>query len=188
MERHLPGRGSSDRLNGYDHPIVTAPGVDLRRATVADAPAMAVAHVDSIRSLGPAYYDAEAVDAWAAAVRPQMYLDAMAAGEVFFIAIGAVEGQSAVLGFASHRPDADEDSVSVYVRGAAARQGLGSALLQMAERHARDHGVAVVTIEASLAGVAFYRRHGFYEVERGAARLTNGALIPCVVMRKGLAA
>jgi hypothetical protein len=27
---------------------------------------------------------------------PQMYLDAMAAGEVFFIAVGAVEGQSAV--------------------------------------------------------------------------------------------
>ena len=147
---------------------------------------MAMAHVDSIRSLGPAYYDAGAVDAWAAAVRPQMYLDAMAAGEVFFIAIGAVEGQTAVLGFASHRPDDDGDSVSVYVRGAAARQGLGSALLQMAERHARDRGVTTVTIEASLAGVAFYRRHGFDEVERSDARLGNGALIPCVVMRKAL--
>ena len=158
----------------------------LRRAGPADAEAIAAAHADSIRSLGPGAYTADAVDAWASAVRPGMYVDAMAAGEVFFIAIAAGEGEPIVLGFASHRPEGNQDGGSVYVRGAAARQGLGSALWRLAEAHARAHGATVITIEASLVAEAFYRRLGFEELSRDVAVLGNGASMPCIVMRKHL--
>jgi putative acetyltransferase len=160
--------------------------VELRRATPADAPAMAVAHLDSIRSIGPAFYSAPLVDAWAAAVTPEMYVKAMAGGEVFFIAVAARDGEPEVLGFASHVPHAGNDGASAYVRGSAARQGVGSALWRMAEAHAREQGATAITIEASLAGVTFYRAHGFVEIERCDVQLQNGVAIPCVVMRKDL--
>jgi hypothetical protein len=76
--------------------------VEFRRATPADAPAMAVAHLDSIRSIGPAFYASELVDAWAAVVTPEMYVKAMAEGEVFFIAVAASGGD--VLGSKTSSP------------------------------------------------------------------------------------
>lgn len=72
------------------------------------------------------------------------------------------------------------------MRGSAARQGVGSALWQLAEAHARAHGATAITLEASLAGVAFYRALGFVEIERRDVQLRNGVAIPCVVMRKDL--
>ena len=157
----------------------------MRRATPADAPAMAEAHVDSIRRLGPAFYGPELVESWAAGVTPDMYVQAMTDGEVFFIALAAVDGgQPAVLGFASHRPDGGDDGASCYVRGGAARQGIGSHLWRLAEAHAREQGAAAITIEASLPGVPFYRAHGFVEIEPRDVCLRSGASIPCVLMRK----
>ncbi|HZI79691.1 MAG TPA: GNAT family N-acetyltransferase [Vicinamibacterales bacterium] len=163
------------------------PDVEMRRATPADAPAMALAHLDSIRSLGPAFYEAELVDGWSAAVTPDMYVRAMAEGEVFFIAVAPLDGQPAVLGFSSYVPGRGDDGASVYVRGSAARQGLGRALWRLAEAHARAQGAAAITIEASLAGLAFYRALGFVEIGPCDVRLHSGASIPCVVMRKPLA-
>ena len=157
--------------------------VELRRATPADAPAMAAAHLDSIHSIGPAFYSPELVDAWASSVTPEMYVKATAGGEVFFIAV-APDGR--VLGFASHVPNRGNDGASAYVRGSAARQGVGSALWRMAEAHAREQGATAITIESSLAGVAFYRAHGFVEIERCDVQLQNGVAIPCVMMRKDL--
>ena len=158
--------------------------VEFRRATPADAAAMAAAHLDSIHSLGPAFYGPELVAAWAARVTPEMYVKAMAGGEVFFIAVAAANGE--VLGFASHVPNRGNDGASAYVRGSAARQGVGSALWRLAESHARAHGASAITIEASLAGVAFYRAHGFTDVEPCDVPLANGVAIPCIVMRKDL--
>jgi putative acetyltransferase len=160
----------------------------MRQATRADLPAMAAAHIDSIRSLGSAYYAADLVEAWAAAVRPQMYLDAMRDGEVFFIAVGSTSEGPVVLGFSSHRPETGDDGISVYVRGDCARRGLGTALLQLAEAHAVSAGAAALTIHASLGAVHFYAANGFEEAGQGTARLHTGASMPCVVMRKRLTA
>ena len=155
-----------------------------RRAGRLDAPAMANAHLDSIRTLGPAFYSSEVVETWASAVSPDMYVRAMDGGEVFFVATGEVAGQPAVLGFSSHRIDDTQDGVSVYVRGAAARRGIGTALLRLAESDAAAHGASSIQIQASLAGVAFYRSNGFEEIGRGEAELTTGRTMPCVFMRK----
>jgi putative acetyltransferase len=152
----------------------------------ADAAAMAAAHRDSIQALGPRFYPPPVVEGWSAAVTPEMYAAAMQAGEVFFVATGTIDGEAAVLGFSSHRPDDDEDGASVYVRGGVARQGIGSALLRLAEAHARAHDAASIAIQASLAAVAFYRANGFEEIGRGAARLMTGASMACVFMRKRL--
>jgi putative acetyltransferase len=158
----------------------------FRRASPADAEAILAAHLDSIRSIGPRFYPPEIVEAWAEGLTPEVYRNAMASGEAFFIATGDEDGRPTVLGFSTHRVDDEQDGASVYVRGSASRRGLGSALLRLAEQHARAQGATEIRIQASLAGVAFYQKNGFEELERGNAVLMTGRSMPCVMMRKPL--
>lgn len=164
--------------------IANLGSVTLRRATEQDADAIALAHIDSIHTLGPGFYPSDVIEAWGEGLTADLYARAMQGGEAFFIATMRVDGQEVVLGFATHRVDDEQDGASVYVRGRAARQGIGTALLQLAEEHARSHGASSIQIQASLAGVAFYRANGFEELRRGEAVLMSGTSMPCVLMRK----
>jgi putative acetyltransferase len=159
---------------------------DVRPAGLADVHGIAAAHLDSIRSLGPLYYPAQVVNDWGARVTGDLYVTAMASGEIFFIAVGELGGQSEVLGFSSHRIDENEHGVAVYVRGNAARFGIGSDLLRSAEASAVGAGATSIHIDASLAAVEFYRANGFEEVGRGEHRLWSGRAMACVFMRKDL--
>jgi len=160
--------------------------ITIRRATPDDADGMAAAHLDSIRSLGPAFYTPDLVERWARAVRPDMYVDAMDGGEVFFVATDAAGGNQAILGFSSQRVDDEQDGVSVYVRGDVARRGIGTRLLREAEAHAITVGASSIQIQASLSGVDFYKANGFEETGRGDVPLSSGSM-PVVFMRKLLA-
>lgn len=124
--------------------------------------------------------------AWSAGLTAELYAHAMTGGEAFFVATGMLDDEVVVLGFSTHRVDDAQDGASVYVRGRAARNGIGTRLLDQAERHARDHGATSLQIQASLAGVAFYRANGFDEVGLGEAALLSGASMPCVFMRKSI--
>jgi GNAT superfamily N-acetyltransferase len=174
-----------DGLQWQNLPIVSGE-VQVRRAGAIDAEAIALAHADSIRSIGPGFYSPDVVHAWSSGLTPDLYRRAMDGGEAFFIAIGELDGERVVLGFATHRVDDDQDGASVYVRGRAARRGIGTALLRLAEDHARAHGATTIQIQASLAGVEFYKANGFEELGRGEARLMSGHSMPCVFMRKVL--
>ena len=157
----------------------------IRKAHPSDADAIGAAHLESIRSIGPTFYPAAVVNDWAEGLTGQVYVQAMESGEVFFIAVGEIDGVPAVLGFASdYRVDGPEHETSVYERGSAARQGVGSALLKMAQADALHQSAQSVRIEASLAGVEFYRANGFHELGRGETRLMSGHTIACVFMRK----
>jgi GNAT superfamily N-acetyltransferase len=161
--------------------------VVIRVATKGDVDAIAVAHRDSIQSLGPAFYPPQAVTDWQEGIEPALYLNAIASGEVFFIAVEVTENEPVVLGFSSdYRIEGTTHGVSVYVRGSAARKGVGSALLGHAEGHARNAGATVIEIDASLVAETFYGAHGFVELTRGETRLTTGRTIECVFMRKEL--
>lgn len=158
---------------------------ETRRADPSDVEAIAQAHRDSIRSIGPTFYAPHVVDAWEEGLRGDVYRKAMEGGEVFFIATGDIDRQSVVLGFASdYRLDGTSHGTSVYVRGVAARRGIGSTLLRMAEAHAVSAGAEQIRVEASLAGVDFYKANGFVELGRGETRLMSGHPIACVFMRK----
>jgi len=126
------------------------------------------------------------VATWGSGLTPDIYVKAMEGGEVFFIATGYIDSEPAVLGFSTHRVDDAQDGTSVYVRGGAARRGIGTTLLRLAEQHALAHGATSIQIQASLAGVEFYTANGFEEIGRGEALLTSGRSMPCVFMRKRL--
>jgi putative acetyltransferase len=107
-------------------------------------------------------------------------------GEVFYIAIGEIDGRPAILGFASHRVDGTRHGTAVYIRGGAARRGIGSALFQLAEAHAVAAGASCIDVDASLAAVEFYQMNGFEVVGRGDHPLSSGQRMACVFMRKPL--
>ena len=165
---------------------MTSGEVQVRRADPTDAAAIASAHLDSIRSIGSTFYPRDVVDAWGSGLTPDIYVQAMEGGEAFFIATKHIDGQPVVLGFATHRVDDSQDGTSVYVRGGAARQGIGTSLLRLAEAHALAHGATSLQIQASLAGVEFYKANGYQEIGRGEAQLMSGKSMPCVFMRKFL--
>jgi putative acetyltransferase len=158
----------------------------IRRATASDATDIAAAHADSIRSIGPHFYGAETVNDWGSGLSSDVYVKAMECAEAFWIAVGGLGSKPEVLGFSSHRADEHQHGISVYVRGDAARQGIGSALFRVAEAAATRAGATTIDIAASLAAVAFYKAHGFEEVGRGEHRLQSGQSMPCVFMRKPL--
>jgi ribosomal protein S18 acetylase RimI-like enzyme len=169
------------------NPVMKFAEFQTRRAEASDADAIAEAHRDSIRSIGPLYYPPDIVDRWSEGLSADVYVRAMDGGEVFFIATGQIDGQPAVLGFASdYRLDGSEHGTSVYVRGSAARRGVGSALFRLAEALAIARGATSIRVDASLAGVDFYKANGFVETARGEARLMSGHAIACVFMRKPL--
>lgn len=162
---------------------------ETRRAHRSDADDIAVAHRDSIRSVGPKFYPTNVVDDWEEGLTGDVYVKAMEGGEVFFIATGEIDGKAAVLGFATdYCVDGSEHGTSVYVRGIAVRRGIGSALFRLVEAHAVANGATSIHVEASLAGVEFYKANGFVEVGRGETRLMSGRPIACVFMRKTLVA
>jgi len=155
----------------------------LRRATPSDAEAIARTHRDSIETIGPHFYLAEIVREWGSGLTPDSYRRAMEHGEAFFI---AVDANDTVLGFSTHRVDGSQHGTAVYVRGSAARRGVGSALYRRAEAQALSAGAERIVIDASLAAVEFYKAHGFEETGRGDHRLRSGRRMPCVFMRKTL--
>jgi len=160
---------------------------EIRRAEPSDAEAIASAHLDSIRSIGPGYYEPAIVQDWGAHVEAGLYLRAMSRGEVFFVAIDRQrDASSSVLGFSSHAQYGNGHGVGVYVRGSVARCGVGSALLRAAEADAIASHATSLEIDASLAAADFYARHGFLETGRGSHRLPSGRSMSCVFMKKSL--
>jgi putative acetyltransferase len=158
----------------------------VRRADLSDVDSIAAAHLDSIRSIGSLYYEAATVCDWSARVKGDLYVNAMARGEEFYIAIGTLEDKPAVLGFSSHRMNGNEHRTAVYVRGNAARLGVGSALFRTAEAAAIRAGATSIHVDASLAAIEFYKANDFEEVGRGEHQLSSGRSMACVVMRKNL--
>jgi GNAT superfamily N-acetyltransferase len=161
--------------------------VDIRRATTADVEAIAAAHRDSIVSLGPRCYPHDDIAHWQDGVTPELYLNAMSGGEAFFVAQARAACARIVIGFSSaYAIEGTTFGVSVYVRGTAARRGVGRALYDAAEADARSRGATIIDIDASLAGVEFYRQMGFVELARGQTRLPSGHVLATVEMRKRL--
>src|SRR6266545_4557352 len=159
---------------------------EIRAAGVGDVEEIGAAHLDSIRSIGSLYYAADIVNDWGARVKGDLYLTAMARGERFFIAVGEPRNPREILGFSSHRVDGDEHRTAVYVRGKAARLGVGSALFRSAEASAIAAGATSIHVDASLAAVEFYKANGFEEVGRGTRRISSARSMACVFMRKNL--
>jgi hypothetical protein len=78
------------------------------------------------------------------------------------------------------------ESGEVFVIATGEIQGVAAVLGLRATTRLRTHGATRIRVEASLAGVEFYRANGFIELDRGVTRLMSGKPIACVFMQKAL--
>ena len=126
---------------------------EARLAQPSDGDDIALAHRDSIRSIGPNFYPPDVVDDWHDGLTGDVYRRAMQNGEVFFIATENVDGKVLVLGFATdYRIEGSKHGTSVYVRGIAARRGIGSVLLGWPKRTPSSPGLHTSKSRPRLPG------------------------------------
>ena len=80
----------------------------------------------------------------------------------------------------------ESDLRAVYVSPEGARRGCGSALVREIERTARDHGVAHLTLFASLNAEQFYAGLGYRATARTEVVLPNDQRMAGIQMEKDL--
>jgi putative acetyltransferase len=135
---------------------MTAPAeAPFRRVDAADVPALAALYAHSARTLGPQVYGAEQVAAWQCFAQ-----DAAAfADYVLSASTWLAEDAAGPLGFCGI--DAQGEVRSLYVRAAATRVGLGSALLAHALDVARRQGQCCFAAWATPFSLPVFHRAGF---------------------------
>lgn len=75
---------------------------------------------------------------------------------------------------------------AMYTDPAAARRGVGRAILAEAERRALSEGFRKGTLVSTMAGEPLYRACGWREVERWTAQTSDGVGVPVLTMEKTL--
>jgi putative acetyltransferase len=135
----------------------------IRPATPADAEALCALHKASVRALCLGAYTADEIEAWLRDREPRGFRHAMTdGGETMLVA----EREDAVVGFASIK---ETVLFGLYVDPAKGR-GAGRLLLAAAEDEVRRRGAGVLSLQATLNAVPFYRQHGFMRQGRSTAR------------------
>jgi GNAT superfamily N-acetyltransferase len=175
--------------------------VRIRKATLADVPAIEPLIATSARMLGAGDYTAEQIEAallgvWG--VDTEIIRD-----ETYFV--GEVENELVLCGGWSRRAtlfggdaydrresrllDPRNDAARIrafFVHPNWARRGLGSRLLALCEREARAAGFVVAELVATLPGERLYARHGYAATGRRSDTLPGGVSIDSVPMRRTL--
>jgi GNAT superfamily N-acetyltransferase len=179
---------------------MSMPRYRIRPAVAADAEALRAMQERSVRELGIGFYPAALIESF---IRQVGILDLAVLEEGHLFA--AVGEDGAILGSAGWSrldpayeaaPDGSRRALPdpaaalvrcVFVVPAAARRGLGSALVAHVEADAARHGVRRLSLAATLTGVPLYRRLGYSEAAPRDIVLPDGTLFPTVEMAKPLA-
>jgi len=160
---------------------MTARGVVVRPMADGDARAFAEIHHAAVHGLAARDYPADVIAAWALPVDDAVIarIAANPDREVRFIAEhdGAPVGLGALV-------VQNSELRACYVAPAAARLGVGTALIGAIEERARREGLAYLWLNASLNAAPFYRALGYRDLGPGVHRLRTGVEMPCVRMRK----
>lgn len=175
----------------------------LRQATTADSPEIQELIARSIRALGASDYSSEQIEG---ALKGAFGLDSqLIADGTFFVAESA--GRLIGCGGWSYRRTlfggdarADRDAGTLdpstdaakirafFVDPSAARQGVGTALLERCEAEARRHGFRRLEMMATLPGVRLYQARGYVPGGRVHYPVGPGVSIEFLPMSKSLAA
>jgi len=126
--------------------------MQIRRANLMDEAKLATVRRDAILTLAvPTLSEAEA-EQWAQQVSPERFVRALREHTVWVAVAESVIGWVEI----------DEDRIAaLYVSPTHASQGIGSALLAVAETAIDNAGYTLVRLEASRNALAFYLRRGY---------------------------
>lgn len=175
--------------------------VSLRKATLADIPAIEPLIAASVRELQAGFYtpdEREAALGSVFGVDTKLIEDG-----TYFVA--ECEGEVAACGGWSRRktmfgsndspvkddawldPAVDAARIRAFFVGPKwARRGIGSAIMRACEAAAKAEGFQRLELVATLPGERLYLAHGFEELERFEAPLPGGGGLPVIRMSKQL--
>lgn len=154
--------------------------VTIRLATAADNIAISALQMDSIRSLCSGHYAPEQIEAWASRRTPELYERVLENQELY-----VAERDGILVGFGQLDLESGQ-VVAVYVMPAAARMGVGTALLRHLEAIAQLHGWQRLHLTASLNAVPFLETMGYEHVAPFEHVVATDVKLPCVSMRRVL--
>ena len=174
---------------------------EIRRAALADRPALERLIAESARGLSRGDYSDEQIEAASASVfgvdtdliHDGTYYVAEAAGEP--IGCGGWSKRKTLFGgdrFAARDPgylDPRTEPAKIrafFVHPAWARRGVGGAILETCEREAKAQGFRAVELMATLPGVRLYAARGYEAGEQVEYEIAEGITIEFVPMRKEL--
>ena len=161
--------------------VRSTPKLALRPFLPADAPLLAEIFRASVSELTGDDYSETQQEAWAATADDAAAFAARLANALTLL--GTIDGSP--VGFASL---AGTDRVDMlYVHPAAARQGVGSMLIDALEKLAASRGAARLTADVSDSAQDFFRRRGFVPTQRNTVQL-GGEWLANTTMEKRLTA
>jgi putative acetyltransferase len=155
--------------------------IGVRRGRPSDAPAVAAIMSESIRGLAAGAYSARRVERWAS-LPPLYHVWAMTAGGEHYLVAGR---GGRLLGYGALR---GREVTALFVRPAAGRRGVGTALLRRLEREALRAGARTLRVRAAVPAVGFYAAKGFSGRRRLGVPLPGGGALPARAMTKPLLA
>ena len=175
--------------------------VSLRTATIDDIPALSRLIADSARELSRGFYTEEEAES---AIRYVFGVDSALVNDgTYFVAMldGGLAGcggwsrrntmyggDQRPVGSATFLDPATEPARirAFFVSPAAARKGVGRALLEACTKAALQAGFRSLTLMATLPGVPFYAALGFHADEDVVDALPDGTMLKFVRMSKSI--
>lgn len=154
----------------------------IRPADPEDAESICTVHNDSILALCKEMYSLGELLVWTESTTPRRMREALRDESV---KAHIAECGDRVAGFSFVMSDLIR---GVYVLPEFSRQGVGSALLAVAEANARQEGIGLVRLYATLNSVPFYISRGYSAVRESRFPMTENLSLPCLVMEKDLTA
>jgi putative acetyltransferase len=143
-------------------------------------------HHDSVRGLAVNDYPLSVIEAWAPLPITDERLQRLLQNrdnEIRLIA--ARDGEPVGIGALVV---GNSELRACYVLPAAARSGVGAAIVAEIERLARAHGLEYLTLESSITAEPFYAALGYSVEKRGEHRIAPGVGMAAITMRKALIA
>jgi putative acetyltransferase len=148
----------------------------VRPGVEADAEAICVMHIRSIRELCAQDYTPEQIEAWAGPKLAAHYLEPIRGKRLVVAELGG-----RVVGMGDYHVTANE-ICAVYVDPDFGGQGIGRALFQAVTNALRARGCTEAVLDASITSVGFYEAMGCRIVEQRMHPFRPGVSIPCVRM------
>jgi putative acetyltransferase len=161
----------------------------LRLGLPEDALAILEVYRSAVHGLPEKFYSREVIGEWAPIkIRPEHVkrrAQEIASGETIVV---MAEGQDgSVAGFGALEPGGALLR-DVYVRPDRGHAGVGRTILKRLEDVARDMGLEMLNLTASVNAEAFFAANGFVVDSRGGIFLDSGVTMDCVLMHKPLIA
>lgn len=154
----------------------------LRPARPEDCEHIYNAHCYAVQYSCARKYDNRVLTAWLSLLNIDSYLETMANPDK---ALWIVDYKGHIQGF--FQLDLREAQLdALYIHPFVHNQGLGTALLQRAERLAMDEGLGLIKLYASLNSVPFYEINNYQSLGECALPLNQEVTVLCLLMRKYL--